>query len=133
MYSKAWYARNPYIIVIYKDINKLYSPHLHQNIYINWDNMEKPDEKHVQGLWVIFTAMNIFTVSVYRFIFSDTKTIMSSSWRTKVRKGAKSIHSTAPDILGKESKTWEIRNSLVQEAQGDDVGRSSEEKDDFSL
>lgn len=76
--------------------------------------MEKPDEKHVQGLWVIFTLMNVFAVSIYQFIFTDTKTIMSSSWLTKVRKGAKSIHSSAPDSLGKERQTWEIKNSLVK-------------------
>lgn len=45
MYLKAWYARNPYIIVIYRDFNKLHSEHLQTNI--DWDNIGKPDEKHI--------------------------------------------------------------------------------------
>lgn len=45
VYLKAWYARNPYIIVIYRDINKLHSEHLQKNF--DWDNMGKPDEKHI--------------------------------------------------------------------------------------
>lgn len=78
--------------------------------------MEKPDEKHVQGLWVIVTPTNIFTTPIYKFIFSNIKTVTSSSWLPKVRKGAKSIHASAPDSLGKERKTRgkKKNNSLVK-------------------
>lgn len=57
--------------------------------------MKNPHGKHKQGLWVIFTSMNVFTVSTYQSSFSG-------------------YHVFQLTDRSEESKTQELKSSLVK-------------------